>query len=248
VTPAELALLAPLVLAIAALYASVGHGGASGYLAAMALLGVAPAFMRPTALALNILVAGLATYHFARAGFFSWRLFLPFAATSIPLAAVGGALALPDPVYKRLVGAALLLAALHLFRTAARAPEPGVRPPRWWAALAVGAGLGLLSGLTGVGGGIFLSPLLLMAGWAGVRETAATSAAFILVNSVAGLAGFAAAGGALPGTEIAVLAATAVAGGWAGARLGSRRLARPTIRRLLALVLLLAGIKFLFLL
>lgn len=245
-TGGELALLAALVLVVALLYASVGHGGASGYLAVMALLGLAPAFMRPTALALNILVAGLATYHFARAGFFSWRLFWPFAVTSVPLAALGGALALPDPLYKRLVGAALLVAALHLFRTAARAPEPGVRPPRWWVALAVGAGLGLLSGLTGVGGGIFLSPLLLMAGWAGVRETAAASAVFILVNSVAGLAGLAAAGGALPGTEIAALAATAAAGGWAGARLGSGHLARPTIRRLLALVLVLAGIKFLF--
>ncbi len=245
---AETWLLAALVLGVALLYSSVGHGGASGYLAVMALLGVAPAVMRPTALSLNILVAGLATWHFARAGFFSWRLFWPFAVTSIPLAAVGGALALPDPVYKRVVGAVLLLAAFHLFRTAAHAPEPGARPPKAWVAVTVGAALGLLSGLTGVGGGIFLSPLLLFAGWAGVRETAAASAAFILVNSIAGLAGFAALRGGLPGAEIAALAVAAGAGGLAGSRLGSRRLARPTIRRLLAAVLLLAGIKFLFLL
>jgi uncharacterized membrane protein YfcA len=240
-------LLAALVLGVALLYSSVGHGGASGYLAVMALVGVAPAVMRPTALALNVLVAGLATWHFARAGFFAWRLFWPFAVTSIPLAAVGGALALPDPVYKRVVGAVLLVAAFHLFRTAATAHAPGVRPPAAWLALAAGAGLGLLSGLTGVGGGIFLSPLLLMAGWAGIRETAAVSAAFILANSVAGLAGLASAGGGLPGGGIAILALAAGAGGWAGSRLGSRRLARPTIRRLLALVLLLAGVKFLLL-
>jgi uncharacterized membrane protein YfcA len=248
VVPAETGVLAALVLGVALLYSSVGHGGASGYLAVMALLGVAPAVMRPTALALNILVAGLGAWHFARAGYFSWRLFWPFAATSIPLAAVGGALALPDPLYKRVVGAVLLVAAFHLFRTAARAHHPGARPPSWWLALAVGAGLGLLSGLTGVGGGIFLSPLLLAVGWAGARETAAVSAAFILVNSMAGLAGFAAARGEPPGAEIAILAIAAGAGGWAGSRLGSRRLARPTIRRLLALVLVLAGIKFLLLL
>ena len=247
-TPAEIAALAIAILGIALLYSSVGHGGASGYLAVMALLGVAPAVMRPTALSLNVLVAGLATYHFARAGFFSWRLFWPFALTSIPLAAVGGALALPDPIYKRVVGVALLVAAGHLLWTAHSAPEPGVRPPRAALAVVVGAGLGLLSGLTGVGGGIFLSPLLLAAGWAGVRETAAASAAFILVNSIAGLAGFAASGGAFPGTGVAALAVAAGAGGWTGSRLGSRRLARPTIRRLLAIVLVLAGVKFLFLL
>lgn len=244
----DLWLLAALVLGVALLYSSVGHGGASGYLAIMALVGVAPAVMRPTALALNVLVAGLATWSFARSGFFSWRLFWPFAATSIPLAAIGGALALPDPVYKRLVGAALLIAAAHLFHTAATAPEPGVRPPRAWAALAIGAALGLLSGLTGVGGGIFLSPLVLAAGWAGARETAAVSAAFILVNSIAGLAGFAGARGDLPGTDIAMLAVAAGFGGAVGSRLGSRRLARPTIRRVLAFVLVLAGVKFLFLL
>jgi uncharacterized membrane protein YfcA len=247
VTPAETWILAALVLGVALLYSSVGHGGASGYLAVMALMGLAPAVMRPTALALNILVAGLGTWHFARAGHFSWRLFWPLAATSIPFAALGGALALPDHLYKWVVGAVLLVAAVHLFRTAARAHHPGVRPPPWWLALVAGAALGLLSGLTGVGGGIFLSPLLLAAGWAGARETAAVSAAFILVNSMAGLGGFASARGDLPGAEIAILGLAAGVGGFAGSRLGSRRLARPTIRRILALVLVLAGIKFLLL-
>jgi uncharacterized membrane protein YfcA len=242
----ELWLLALAVGAIAFLYASVGHGGASGYLAAMALFGVAPAIMRPTALALNILVASLASWQFAR--WFSWRLIWPFAVTSIPAAALGGAITLPDPIYKRVVGLVLLYGAFHLFRTAARASEPGVRPPPVALALLVGASLGLMAGLTGVGGGIFLSPLLLAAGWAGARETAAASAVFILVNSIAGLGGFFATRGIAPGAELVVLALVAGAGGFAGSRTGSRRLSRPTIRRLLAAVLVLAGIKFLLLL
>lgn len=232
---------------IAALYSTVGHGGASGYLAAMALFGLAPDRMRPAALALNILVSAIAFLQFQRAGWFSSRLFWPFAAASIPAAALGGALALPDPVYRRVVGAILLVAAWHLFRSAARAGEPGVRPPPTWAGVAIGGLLGLLAGLTGVGGGIFLSPLLLAAGWAGARETAAVSAAFILVNSVAGLAAHLATSGTLPGI-VGPLAAAALAGGVLGSRLGSRRLGGPAIRRLLALVLVLAGAKFLFLL
>lgn len=225
----------------------MGHGGASGYLAAMALLGLAPAVMRPAALALNILVSGVAFLQFQRAGWFSIRLLWPFAAASIPAAALGGALALPDPVYRRVVGVLLLVAAWHLFRSAARGGEPGVRPPAAWAAAVIGGLLGLLAGLTGVGGGIFLSPLLLAAGWAGARETAAASAAFILVNSAAGLAAHLATAGTLPGI-VAPLAAAALAGGFVGSRLGSRRLGGPAIRRLLALVLVLAAAKFLFLL
>lgn len=240
----EILLLAAGVLAVAVLYSTVGHGGASGYLAIMALAGLAPATMRPAALGLNLCVAALAAGHFGRAGWFSWRLFWPFAVTSIPAAALGGALALPDPIYKRVVGAVLLYSAWHLFRSAGRAVEVGARPPAVPVALAVGAALGLLSGLTGVGGGIFLSPLLLVVGWAGAKETAAVSAVFILVNSAAGLASFLVAGGAVP-VELLPLVPAAVAGGAAGAALGARRLPGPTIRRVLAGVLVLAGIKFL---
>lgn len=239
--------LAAAVLAIAVLYSTVGHGGASGYLAAMALFGVAPAAMRPTALSLNVLVASLAAWRFHREGWLSWRLLWPFVATSIPAAAAGGALSLPDPVYRRVVGAALLIAAWHLFRTAGRAPEPGIRPPPVGVALAVGAALGLLAGLTGVGGGIFLSPLILAVGWAGAKETAAASAVFILVNSVAGLGAFLVAGGSIPGLA-ALLLPAAVAGGAVGATLGARRLGGTAIRRLLAVVLVVAGVKFLLLL
>lgn len=239
--------LALAILAVAVLYSSVGHGGASGYLAVMALSGLAPATMRPAALALNLFVAGLAAWQFARAGWFAWRLFWPFAAASIPAAALGGALSLPDPVYKRIVGAVLLFAAWHLFRTAGRAHEPGVRPPPAPVALATGAGLGLLAGLTGVGGGIFLSPLLLAARWAGAKETAAVSALFILVNSAAGLGSFVAAGGALP-LGLWPLVPAAVVGGAIGSAAGARRLRGSAIRRLLAVVLVVAGVKFLLLL
>lgn len=236
--------LALAVLGIAILYSTVGHGGASGYLAVMALFGVAPLVMRPTALTLNIVVASLAVFYFARGGWFSWRLFLPFAVTSIPAAAVGGAMTLADPVYRWLVGGVLVVAAYQLARTAASAAEPGVKPPLVGVALLIGAGLGFLAGLTGVGGGIFLSPLLLAAGWAGAKETATASAAFILVNSIAGLAAHVVVGGGPPASVWLLVAAAAV-GGTIGSRLGSGRFGGPTIRRLLAIVLLVAGMKFL---
>ncbi|MDX1661362.1 MAG: sulfite exporter TauE/SafE family protein [Gemmatimonadota bacterium] len=239
--------LAAALLVVAALYSTVGHGGASGYLAAMALFGLAPETMRPTALVLNVFVASLAVYHFGREGWFSWRLLWPFAVVSIPAAALGGAISLPEPVYRRVVGAILLWAAWHLFRMAGRAHDPGVRPPSLPVALGVGVLLGLLAGLTGVGGGIFLSPLLLAAGWAGAKETAAVSAGFILVNSAAGLAGLGAAGGAIP-DGIGGWVVAAAAGGFSGSRLGARRLEGEAIRRLLALVLVVAGVKFLLLL
>ncbi len=236
--------LALAILAIAILYSTVGHGGASGYLAVMALFGVAPLMMRPTALTLNIVVASLAVFHFARGGWFSWRLFLPFAVTSIPAAAVGGAMTLPDPVYRWVVGGVLVVAAYQLARTAGSALEPGVKPPLMGVALLIGAGLGFLAGLTGVGGGIFLSPLLLTAGWAGAKETATASAAFILVNSIAGLVGHAVVAGGPP-ASVWLLVATAAVGGTIGSRLGSGRFGGSTIRRLLAVVLLVAGMKFL---
>lgn len=211
----------------------------------LGLAGLAPATIRPTALTLNILVAALGTFHFARAGWFSWRLFWPFAVTSIPFAAVGGALALDDPVYRVVVGVALLLAAWRLLASARGSPEPGVRSPRALVALVAGAALGLLAGLTGVGGGIFLSPLILLAGWAGAKETAAVSAAFVLANSIAGLGAFLTSGGSMPTGTLPLLAA-AGAGGWLGSRLGARRLRGPAIRRLLALVLAIAAAKFLW--
>jgi len=239
-----IALLAAAMLVAAFVYASVGHGGASAYLAAMALAGVAPPEMRPIALLLNVVVSAIATFKFHRAGHFRWRLFWPFAAMSIPLAFVGGAITLPGQAYKVLVGLVLLYAGWQLWLSGRSGDElrPLRDPPIAWA-MAIGAAMGMLAGLTGVGGGIFLSPLLLMLGWAGTKQTSAVAAPFILLNSVAGLAaGFAAGAAALPG-DIWVLVLAVLAGGWAGAEYGSRRLANPVVRRLLAVVLAVAGAK-----
>jgi uncharacterized membrane protein YfcA len=242
--PAGVASLTLLILAAALLYSSVGHAGASGYLAAMALFGLAPEVMKPTALSLNILVAAIAFTTFYAAGCFSWRIFLPFAAGSIPFAFLGGSLALPAAAYKLIVGLVLLYAAVRLYVTTGRAqPAPGPVPTV--PALFLGVGLGFLSGLVGVGGGIFLSPLLLFMGWADARTTAAVSAGFILVNSAAGLLGHIASVARVP-AEIPVWAAGAAVGGIVGSRYGSRRFSNPTIRKTLAVVLVIAGLKMIF--
>jgi uncharacterized membrane protein YfcA len=245
----EVAALTLLILAAAALYSSVGHAGASGYLAAMAILGVAPTVMKPTALVLNILVAIIASVRFHRAGYFSWSTFWPFAVGSIPLAFVGGALQLPGAVYKYIVGITLLLAAVQLARSTLRQPAPlagAHSPPPLLPAVALGGLIGLLSGLVGVGGGIFLSPLLLFKHWADVRTTSAVSAVFILVNSLSGLTGNLASVRFLP-DSIPLWAGAAAIGGLLGSELGSRRLATTTLRRLLSLVLVIAGLKLMFL-
>jgi uncharacterized protein len=239
-----LLLLASGMLVAAFVYASVGHGGASAYLAAMALAGIAPLEMRPIALTLNVLVSSLAAWKFWRAGHFRWRLFWPFAAVSIPFAYLGGAITLPGTWYKVLVGLVLVIAAWQLWRSGRAGEEMGaVREPAVPLAVAIGAAMGLLSGLTGVGGGIFLSPLLLMLGWAGTKQTAAVAAPFILVNSLAGLAaGFVAGTASLPASTW-MLAVAVLAGGWLGAEYGSRRFANPLVRRVLAAVLALTGVK-----
>ena len=179
---------AALIFIAALLYSAVGHAGASGYLAVMAFLGTPPAAMRPTALLLNLLVATIGTVQFARAGFFRWSLFWPFALGSIPAAYLGGRLSLPGTAYRVVVGVVLVLSAARFVITL-RAPDRVKRQVPVPAALVIGAVLGLLAGLTGVGGGIFLSPVLLLAGWADLRTTAATSVTFILANSAAGLVG-----------------------------------------------------------
>ena len=232
------------MLVAAFVYASVGHGGASAYLAAMALAGVAPQEMRPIALVLNVVVSAVATFKFYRAGHFRWRLFWPFAAVSIPAAYLGGAITLPGHAYKTIVGVVLVYAAWQLWRSARAGEEMReVRQPSLALAMVIGGVLGLLSGLTGVGGGIFLSPLLLILGWAGTKQTSAVAAPFILVNSVAGLAGaFMAKSTQLP-MHVWVLAGAVLVGGWLGAEYGSRRFTNPLIRRMLAVVLAVAGAK-----
>ena len=237
-------LLTCLIFIAALLYASVGHAGASGYLAAMALFSVAPEEMKPTALVLNLLVASVGTMRYARAGCFAWNIFWPFAVLSIPFAFLGGMWKLPVATYKLILGTVLLFAAWRLaIKQSAQAPmtqKPIVLP----LALALGALIGLLSGLTGVGGGIFLSPVLLLLGWADVRRTAGVSIVFILVNSAAGLLGHIESVKSLP-HQVVWWAPAAFIGGLVGAELGSHRLTPLLMRRMLAVVLVVAGLKML---
>lgn len=232
---------AALIFVAALLYSAVGHAGASGYLAVMSLLGMAPATMRPTALVLNLVVAVIGTIQFSRAGYFRWSLCWPFVVASIPAAYLGGRLALPITTYRFVVGVILLLSAIRFVITL-RAPDVARRRIPLVPALVIGAVLGLLSGLTGVGGGIFLSPVLLLAGWADLRTTAATSVTFILANSAAGLLAqrdaLASISSVAPAWAIA-----AAAGGLIGSFLGSRKLPSPALRGVLAAVLVAAGLK-----
>jgi uncharacterized membrane protein YfcA len=236
-------LLCLAIAVIAFLYSSVGHAGASGYIATMTLFGLAPLIIRPTALVLNILVAVIGSFQFWRAGYFSWKLFWPFALLSIPAAYVGGYLQPSAGVLRILIGAVLLFSAARLFFR--RSDPPEANPPTKPVAVGVGAGLGFLSGLTGTGGGIFLTPLLLFCKWAPIKKAAAVSALFILVNSVGGLVGYFAAKHSIPGLGI-YLAIPAIVGGTIGSYLGSRRLPVRGIAIFLATVLTIAGIKLIF--
>jgi uncharacterized membrane protein YfcA len=230
------------VFIIAVLYSAVGHAGASGYIAVMSLLSLAPAVIKPSALALNILVASIATWQFMRAGYFSWRLFWPFALLAVPLAFVGGYVALPDYGFKLLVGLVLLYSGVRLLFDAKR-EAPTTAPPLP-AALAAGAVIGLLSGLTGTGGGIFLTPLLLFMAWANPKTAAAVSALFILLNSVAGLLGTLSNTPSMPPFLLPLLLAAGL-GGLIGSYFGSRKFNSHSIKRLLAVVLFIAGTKLL---
>lgn len=238
---AQDAILTSVIFFVALLYSSVGHGGASGYLAALGIAGVAPAVMRPAALVLNVLVAGMATVRFARAGHLRWATFWPFALTSIPFAFFGGRENLSADWYRAILGIVLVFSAIRmLMKTPVGSDTPKGSVPLV-PALASGGALGYLSGLTGVGGGIFLSPLLLFMKWSEMRQTAATSAAFILVNSLAGIAGRFSREGGLPMPILPWIIAAGI-GGAIGSTLGSRKLRTATIKRLLAAVLLLGGV------
>ena len=235
-----LALLTLGVLIVAFLYSSVGHAGASGYIAVMALASLAPAEIKPTALALNIVVASIGSVQFWRAGHFDARLFWPFALASVPLAFLGGRLDLPADVFRLLVGLVLLRSAGNVFWHPA--VDAARAPPTIPVALGVGGGLGLMAGLTGTGGGIFLTPLLLLMRWARTKQAAATSAVFILCNSIAGLAGNVSSTQHIP-AWIAPLAVAVVVGGASGSWFGARRFAPAMIKRILAVVLVIAGAK-----
>lgn len=239
-------LLAALFFAAATLYASVGHAGASAYLAAMALVGVTPELMRPTALILNLFVATVVVVRFSSAGHLPWRSLVPLAAGSIPAAFVGGSIDLPGQVYRPLVALVLLAAAWRL--AAALPPDDEEMQARIpvLAGVAAGGSIGLLAGLTGTGGGIFLTPLLVLAGWTATRDAAGLSGAFILVNSVSGLAGIAGGGLTLsPAMPLWILAV--VGGGFVGSWLGAARFSILDLRRALAVVLVVAAAKLILL-
>ncbi len=238
--------LALIFFGIALLYGAVGLGGGSGYLAVMSIAGLPPEVIRPTALTLNILVASIGTWKHVRAGQFSARIFWPIVATSIPFAFLGGRLTLPGELYRPIVGIVLLYAAYRLWRHPDGATEV-IKQQRLpiWMALAAGAVIGLVAGLVGIGGGIFLGPLLLLAGWADTKEAMGITAAFVVVNSLAGLAGRLSSVPELPPAMIVWLIVVAV-GGWIGAEFGSNRLNPLVLRRLLALVLVAGGLRMIF--
>lgn len=241
--PAELLILLFGVFVVAALYSSVGHAGASGYIAVMSLLSLSPMTIKPTALSLNILVASITTWQFYRAGHFSWTLFWPFAILSVPLAFVGGHIALPTHVFKILLGLVLIFSATRLLFSAKQTIVMRNAPRAQ--AIVAGGGIGLLSGLTGTGGGIFLTPLLIFMGWADAKRAAAVSALFVLMNSISGLAGNISATKSLPPYIFSMLIAVAL-GGTLGAYMGSQRIESAAIKKLLAVVLLIAGLKLIF--
>jgi uncharacterized membrane protein YfcA len=229
----------------AALYSSVGHGGASAYIAAMALFSVAPETMKPTALALNLLVAGFGTWRYSRRALCNWKLVLAFALTATPAAYVGGGIHLAAIYYKPLVGVLLWAAAARLLWQPRALAERATRPPPAWISLPAGAVLGLLAGLTGTGGGIFLSPLIILNAWEEPRRTSGVVAAFILLNSVAGLAGNISSVGHLP-RELPIFLVAVGAGALLGTWLGVERLPRPWLLGTLGALLLVAGAKLLF--
>ena len=226
----------------AAVYASVGHGGASAYLAVMGLIGMAPAEMKPIALVLNIAVSLVALVSFVRAGHFQGSLFWPLAAASVPTAFIGGWLQSPDPVFKFILAAALFFGAWRL-AFGQSTGETELRKARLPALLVMGATIGFLSGLVGIGGGIFLTPLLILFRWSPARPAAAVSAAFIFANSCSGIAGFMVKGGDLPSLAWMLLPFV-LAGAWIGSRWGSQKARTPALRRSLAAVLVVAAAKF----
>ncbi|MCP1383640.1 sulfite exporter TauE/SafE family protein [Runella sp. S5] len=231
----------PLLIGIMAfLYASVGHGGASGYLALMAIFGTSPALMKSSALILNVFVSLVAFIQYYRAGHFRWNLFWPFALASIPLSYIGATLPITDSLYKKLLAVALAIAiARMLFQPVEKAEN---KPVPLMGALAIGAVIGLLSGMLGIGGGIVLSPVILLLGWGRVKETAAVSALFIFVNSMSGLYGLFQKGFE-PNGQLTSWLVAALVGGFVGAYQGSFKFNLQTLRYILASVLLIAVAK-----
>lgn len=232
-----------LIAIMAFLYASIGHGGASGYLAVVALFSIDPANMKSSALLLNIFVSLISFTQYARKGHFKWNLFLPFAIASIPASYLGASIPLSAVVYKKILGACLLFPILRLVFITKESEE--LQPLKWSYGILIGAVIGFLSGMIGIGGGIILSPVILLFHWARMKETAAVSALFILVNSISGLSALLI-NGFSPDPEVYLWLVASVIGGFAGAYLGSAKFSDKILRYILALVLAVASAKLLF--
>ena len=227
--------------AMAFLYASVGHGGASGYLAVLAIFAVAPSVMKQTALVLNLGVSLLAFYQFYRQKYFRFELFWPFALTSVPMSYLGAQFVLSDANYKRILGICLVIAIVRMLATFKSDEQRAVSLPL---ALIFGAVIGLFSGMIGIGGGILLSPILLLMRWASLKEAAAISSLFIFVNSVAGLFGLK--NGIHVDQTLIFWISSALVGGMFGARWGAQIASNKAVKWVLALVLLIASVKLWF--
>lgn len=233
-----------ILFVVAFLYASVGHGGASGYLALMALYGFAPEVMKPTALLLNLFVSLTSYIQFYRGGHFKWKIFLPLALASIPMAFVGGLLTIDATIYKKILGALLLLPILRFFLLKDN-KQAGTVESQIWVSVFIGAGIGFLSGLIGIGGGIILSPILLLVNWTNQKQTAAISALFIFVNSLSGLFGQLTKGIHFS-TDMLWMVVIAFGGGLLGAWFGSLKFRQEVLKFTLATVLTMAAFKLLF--
>jgi uncharacterized membrane protein YfcA len=238
----SLLLILPLLFVTALLYSSVGHGGASGYLACMALVGISPLLMRPSALILNLFVSGIAFVSFYKAGFFRWRLLWPFAITSVPASYIGARLDINPTVYKIILGICLIIAVARILYKSKDSET--LRNLNISFALILGLILGLISGMIGIGGGIILSPLLIVFRWAPVKEASAVSAIFIFLNSLSGLVGLFQKGFSFE-PKIAVWITVAVIGGIIGSYLGSRKFSITGLKYVLASVLCFAAFKLL---
>ncbi len=233
----------PLLFIVAFLYSSVGHGGASGYLALMAIFSIAPSIMKSSALILNIFVSGIAFFQYYRAGHFNWKLFFPFTITSIPASFIGSYVTIDDMAYKKILGVILIFPILRLSGLIGKESDD-IKEVKFVYALIIGGIIGLLSGMIGIGGGILLSPIILLLHWGNMKQTAAVSALFILVNSLAGLSGLFSKGIVIDNT-IFIWLAVAIVGGLTGAYVGSKKMEGKTLKTILALVLLIASVKLL---
>lgn len=241
----ELAVILLIFLIVSFLYSSVGHGGASGYIAMLSILGMSSAIIRPSALVLNVFVASISFYQYYRAGYFRWKLFYPFALLSVPMAFLGSFVELDAIWYKRIVGICLLLAVLHIVGIFKPKDETTTKQLPFIAPILIGAGLGFLSGMIGIGGGIILSPIILIFGWGNLKESAAVSALFIIVNSVAGILGLWNQHIIWPPQMLAWIVVVII-GGFLGAWWGSKKADHKMLKNVLATVLFFAALKLIF--